>query len=653
MNEETTTESPSELDTAGPELLGEEQQRPMVTVNGKPELILPSDNQSLIECGRQCFEHLATTGKSFLQGSLLVELKEKEGGQQLVEITAEAFRSRLEEHFELRARVRGRDNRMQLVQKLCSVDSAKALLKTSEVERSIPPIQRVVESPVFLEDKGSLVVLSQGYHRINGGTYVVSNRKIIQTMEIESAVASLLGLVKDFSFASPGDKSRCVAGFISPALRFAGLLKADFPLDLCEADQSQAGKGFRVNLISKIYGEQPCTITLQSSRGVGSVDESVSAAILSAKGFVVIDNMRGVVNSQLLESAIKGTGGTVMARTAYGKSTQVKTDHVVWMGTSNRAETTEDLANRCIITRLRKRPLNYKFREYKEGGLLEHVEENRDFYLSCIFAVVRHWFENGKPCKRGVQHDFREWYGVLDWIVQSIFHLPPLLEGHRDQQERISSPGLNFLRDVCNAILESGRLHEGLNAGDIATELEIHGVDIPGKSIGVPGATAVGKLFRPVFQNSNVREIEEFKIRRTEKREHNAVRNEYFVVKRYWVSLVAEPLQGLFKGGDPFKGKFKEGGYEFSPDEMAGIFEDPGEDFIDPYDPDLASEPEEKPKVKPGGKPEAKRKPVSTDPSIILDPTGRKIPAFFDPNTGKTFSDPDPWKKKDLVSDQK
>jgi hypothetical protein len=92
---------------------------------------------------------------------------------------------------------------MQLVQKLCSVDSAKALLKTSEVERSIPPIQRVVESPVFLEDKGSLVVLSQGYHRINGGTYVVSNRKIIQTMEIESAVASLLGLVKDFFFCQP------------------------------------------------------------------------------------------------------------------------------------------------------------------------------------------------------------------------------------------------------------------------------------------------------------------------------------------------------------------------------------------------------------------------------------------------------------------
>jgi hypothetical protein len=437
-----------------------------------------------------------------------------------------------------------------------------------------------------------------------------------------------------------------VAGFISPALRFAGLLKADFPLDLCEADQSQAGKGFRVNLISKIYGEQPCTITLQSSRGVGSVDESVSAAILSAKGFVVIDNMRGVVNSQLLESAIKGVGGTVMARSAYGKPTQVKTDHIVWTATSNRAETTEDLANRCIITRLRKKPLNYKFREYKEGGLLEHVEENRDFYLSCIFAVVRHWFENGKPRNRAVQHDFKEWCGALDWIVQNSFHLPPLLEGHRDQQERISSPGLNFLRDVCKAIAESGRLHEGLNAGDIAAELEIHGVDIPNKSKGegVSAATAVGKLLKPVFQNSNVREIEEFKVRRTEKREHNPGRNEWFVVKRYWVSLVAEPLQGRFKEGDPFKGKFKEGGQGLSPDEMAGIFEDPGDDFDDG---EYALKPEEKPKVKPEPKRKAKRKPWMTGQhSEILGPGGGKIPIFRDPETGKTFSDPGALKEE-------
>jgi hypothetical protein len=220
---------------------------------------------------------------------------------------------------------------------------------------------------------------------------------------------------------------------ISPALRFGRLLKADFPLDLCEADQSQTGKGFRINLISTVYDESPFVLTLPSGRGVGSVDESLSAALLSGKGFVVLDNMRGVVNSQLLESAIKGVGGKVMVRKAYSKPTQINTDHVIWMGTSNRAEATEDLANRSIITRIRKKPLNYTFRRFNGLGLLEHVEREKDYYLSCIFAVIKEWFEKGKPCNAVADHDFREWCGVTDWIVQKIFKLPPLLENHQEQ----------------------------------------------------------------------------------------------------------------------------------------------------------------------------------------------------------------------------
>src|SRR4029077_4575480 len=115
----------------------------------------------------------------------------------------------------------------------------------------------------------------------------------------EEARASLLDLLGDFSFATPADKSRCLAGLLSPALRFGRLLKTDFPLDLCEADQSQAGKGFRANLITRIYDEEPKVITLSSGRGVGSLEEGIAEVLLSGKGFGVIDNMRGEVNSQL------------------------------------------------------------------------------------------------------------------------------------------------------------------------------------------------------------------------------------------------------------------------------------------------------------------------------------------------------------------
>jgi hypothetical protein len=439
-------------------------------------------------------------------------------------------------------------NREVLRQKLCSSDNAKALLQTNAVKQFLPPIQTILNSPVFAEDQeGRLIVLSQGYHRHNGGTYVLSGRHIIEDLDVKAAVEVLLGLIEDFYFASAADKSRCMAGMISPALRFGQLLKADFPLDLCEADQSQAGKGFRVNLITTIYDETPSVVTLSSDRGVGSFDEKLSTAMLSGKGVIVLDNLRGVVNSQLLESAIKGVGSRVMVRKAYATSTLINTNHIVWMGTSNRAEATEDFANRAIITRIRKRPLNYTFRTFNGLSLLEYVERNRNYIQSCIFAVVREWVKKGKPCNPISDHDFREWCGVMDWIVQNIFKLAPLLENHRGQQERISSPGLSFLREICNAIFDAGRLEETLTTAEIAAELEARHIDIPGKTRGSEnynaGAAAVGRLLGPVFKNTDVRGIEEFRVHRKETREYNEKRQANLPAKKYWFSRVGSTVE--------------------------------------------------------------------------------------------------------------
>jgi hypothetical protein len=235
-----------------------------------------------------------------------------------------------------------------------------------------------------------------------------------------------------------------------------------------------------------------------------------------------------------------------MVRKAYSRPTLINTGHVVWMGTSNRAEATEDLANRSIITRLRKRPLNYKFKNFNGLGLLEHVQREKDYYLSCIFAVVKNWFENGKPSNPIFDHDFREWCGVMDWIVQNIFKLPPLLENHREQQERISSPGLSFLREICNTISDAGLLEESLTAADIAGELEARHIDIPGKARASEdynaGAAAVGRLLGPVFKNSEVREIEEFKVHRKQVLEYSAKKQANRPVKIYWFSRIGSTI---------------------------------------------------------------------------------------------------------------
>jgi len=379
------------------------------------------------------------------------------GGHKLLELTIEGFRSRLENYFTLRSLVMD-NGRAVLRQKLCSQDNAKALLATEAALKYLPPIQAVINSPVFTEDEeGHLIVLNQGYHNCYGGIYVLRKRNIDTTVRCEKAVKALLGILGDFSFCAEADRSRCMAGIISPALRFGRLLDADFPLDMCEADQSQTGKTFRMKLISQIYGESPFVVVMpsESKKGVGSLDESLSEALLSGRPFIVLENLRGEVSSQLLESAIRG-GDNVSVRCAYSRTTLIETDHVYWMATSNRAQTTPDLANRSFITRLRKRDMDKPFTTYVERNLLKHVETRRDYYLSCIYAVIRAWHARGKPKTGEQRHDFREWAQTLDWIIQKKFKLPPPLEGHRSEQLRISSVGLSFVRDVA-LLLQSMR----------------------------------------------------------------------------------------------------------------------------------------------------------------------------------------------------
>jgi hypothetical protein len=59
----------------------------------------------------------------------------------------------------------------------------------------------------------------------------------------------------------------------------------------------------------------------------------------------------------------------------------------------------------------------YVFQEYAEGNLLDHIASRRDYYLSCVFAVVREWHMDGMRRTSKVEHDFREW--LVSWITSS------------------------------------------------------------------------------------------------------------------------------------------------------------------------------------------------------------------------------------------
>lgn len=380
--------------------------------------------------------------------------------------------------------------------------SARTILQNDVAAEHLPSIHQLANCPI-LTNFG--IVISRGYHALAGGTYISCGAEP-PTVPLDVSKNALLGLLRDFNFVSESDLSRAVASLISPALKMGGHIDDDFPLDVAEADQSQSGKTYRQKMIARIYAETPSAITA-SRGGVGSTDESIATSLVTGRPFITLDNFRGRLDSPLLEAAIRGHG-LVCCRVPFHKAVEVDTRPFIWQLSTNGAELTRDIANRSIITRIRKQPDGYQFQIYESGDLLAHVSANQSFYLGAVFSIIREWMRNGCPRTAESRHDFRGWCRVMDWIVQNIFDLPPLLDGHREEQNRMGNPNLQWLREVCHAAKASGMLCREFTASGLVSIAEDAGVDFPGNSTSrEEPSTRVGKVLARLFRESEGKPI--------------------------------------------------------------------------------------------------------------------------------------------------
>jgi hypothetical protein len=71
-----------------------------------------------------------------------------------------------------------------------------------------------------------------------------------------------------------------------------------------------------------------------SEGGVGSLDESISSALIAGVPFIFFENFRGQMKSQLVETCLRGTG-IAPARAPHKGKPQVPTDHINWQLASN------------------------------------------------------------------------------------------------------------------------------------------------------------------------------------------------------------------------------------------------------------------------------------------------------------------------------
>jgi len=389
-------------------------------------------------------------------------------------------------------------------------------LHTEEARTLLPRVDGLINCPIIRVVDGVAVASGTGYDSVT--RLLVTGGQEAENVDVTTAAGALLGLLGEFEFQSDGDKARSVASLISPGLKAGGFIKGRVPADVAEGDQSQSGKTYRQKVVAAIYNEKVSLVTSREG-GVGSVDESLDQQLISGRPFIQFDNFRGRFDSPHLEAFLTAEG-SFPCRVPYRGEVTVPPENYFVMLTSNGVDTTRDLANRSNIIRIRKKAPGFLFTKYAEGELLEHARARQPFYLGCVFAVIRHWHAAGQPRTDETRHDFREWVQVVDWLVQNVFGLGPVMDGHKEAQERVSNPALVWLRSLALAIDQTGQLNQEFTATEIHSLCESADIAIPGLRDGRDEDKAkrvIGTIMAKLFRDSDTLDVDGYQVVREER----------------------------------------------------------------------------------------------------------------------------------------
>ena len=439
--------------------------------NGKPKVFVPGGRHRVTDTAEQLGKLLADTGDYYCRGGTVVKKGADDNGELMLRTVKAAS---LPSTFESVAKIVMADEKGKPMPATFGSSSAELVLKSDAFVDCLPRIIVISACPILVESSGELSVVT-GYDRESG---VLASGDMPSDLDLDEARELLCEIVAEFRFATESDRSRALAAIISPALLMGNLLGGRAPVDLGEANSSQSGKGYRNKLTAAVYRAPLVSITQRSRGGVGSMEESFNKALVDGRAFISIDNIRGKIDSPAIESFM--TEDVYMTRSPYIPPTEICPHRVVLMLTSNRAEATEDLSKRSSIVSILKQPDTYEYAKFPEGDLIDHVRANQPGYLGAVFAVVQAWHRAGKPTTNTKGHDFRRWAGVMDWIVQNLLQAAPLLDGHREAQDRVSNPHLGWLREVALAVIRADRTGEWLKTSAIMEIMDMAGVEIPG-----------------------------------------------------------------------------------------------------------------------------------------------------------------------------
>lgn len=263
------------------------------------------------------------------------------------------------------------------------------------------------------------IVTQPGYDPSTGVLYIprgapVEVPRIPTAAQVTAARELLLLMLNDFPFNSPDDRINYLAALI-------WLVTVQTHGDACpaliiNAHDSGSGKTLLAHILRVLFDG-----ALRSEWPTGKEEqEKEIAAVLSATtgGVVVYDNIRGTLNSGVLEGVLTQRH-TSMRRLGKNDDRVALNNDRLFVLTGNNVSIAGDLRRRVVWSRIDPgMPHPERRTEFKiEGPLLDWVEEHRNEILAAILTLVANWVAQGRPMPRTRTDSFASTIDVAQGVL--------------------------------------------------------------------------------------------------------------------------------------------------------------------------------------------------------------------------------------------
>lgn len=313
----------------------------------------------------------------------------------------------------------------------------------SQTDRiDLPILDQIVTTPVFAPD-GTLII-EPGYSQRGQLWYEpvdglqmppVSWNPTRQEIDFAKmmlydcacyAKGECNAMLGEFPYSGPKDLAHIVSLLLQPFAR--ELISGPTPLYLVEAPSPGSGKSLSVDVIQMVVlGYVPAVSSLPEEER--EVKKVITANLLEGPQFIYFDNVRRVIDSNSLSSAL--TSENYKDRVlGISKNTQSLPNKATWVMTANNPSLSEEMARRCIPIRIAspvERPWERDGFSIKD--LRNWTMQNRGLLIWSALTIIQAWIVMGKPLGQRVLGSFESWSKVMGGIVENVLGLDGFLTG--------------------------------------------------------------------------------------------------------------------------------------------------------------------------------------------------------------------------------